>query len=114
LARRLEGSGVTATAMQPGMTNTAFSAEDPARKLAPLVFAVRPFMRSPKKGADTAVYLASSPDVEGVTGTYFANRKPKKSAQPSHDTALSTRLWKVSADLVGIPSDMAPTRGGSS
>jgi retinol dehydrogenase 14 len=52
--------------------------------------------------------------VEGVTGKYFANRKPKKSAEPSRDTAVTARLWQVSADLVGIPADMAPIRGGSS
>ena len=72
LARRLEGTGVTATVLHPGLTNTAFSAEDPIRVMAPIVFAMRPFMKSPKQGADTAVYLASFPEVEGVTGQYFA------------------------------------------
>ena len=75
LARRFEGTGVTATALHPGMTNTAFSAEDPSRVFAPLVAVMRPFMASPERGADTPVYLASSPDAEGVTGQYFANRR---------------------------------------
>jgi NAD(P)-dependent dehydrogenase (short-subunit alcohol dehydrogenase family) len=104
LARRLEGTGVTATALHPGMTNTAFSAEDPSRSMAPIVFAARPFMKSPKKGAETAVYLASSPEVEGVTGRYFANRKAKKSHEASYDAMTTGRLWQVSADLVGIPA----------
>ena len=56
LARRVEATGVTATALHPGMTNTAFSAEDPARAMAPVVFVARPFMRSAKKGAETVVY----------------------------------------------------------
>lgn len=114
LARRLEGTGVTATVLHPGMTNTAFSAEDPARKMAPIVFVARPFMRSPEKGADTAVYLASSPEVEDVTGQYFVGRKAKESEESSYDTAINARLWRVSADLVGIPVDMAPPRGKAS
>lgn len=101
LARRLAGTGVTATVLHPGMTSTAFSAEDPARAFAPLVAVMRPFMRSPQKGAETAVYLASSPEVEGVTGRYFANRKAKESHTASYDTKLTARLWRVSADLVG-------------
>jgi NAD(P)-dependent dehydrogenase (short-subunit alcohol dehydrogenase family) len=105
LARRLGGTGVTATALHPGMTNTAFSAEDPSRSMAPIVFAVRPFMKSSKRGADTAVYLASSPEVEGVTGRYFANRKAKKSHDASYDAMTTGRLWQVSADLVGIPAN---------
>ena len=103
LAARLKGTGVTATALHPGMTNTAFSAEDPSRAFAPLVAVMRPFMRSPEKGAETPVYLASSPDAEGLTGQYFANRKAKESHKSSYDTAVTARLWQVSADLVGLP-----------
>lgn len=100
LARRLDGTGVTATALHPGMTNTSFSAEDPARAMAPVVLVARPFMRSPEKGAETVVYLASSPTVEGVTGKYFANRKAKKSNTSSYDGEVTAQLWQVSADLV--------------
>jgi len=103
LARRLQGTGVTANVMHPGMTNTAFSAEDPARRMAPIVFAARPFMKSPKKGADTAIYLASSPEVENVCGLYFANRKGKETNRSSYDAATTARLWTVSAELVGLP-----------
>jgi retinol dehydrogenase 14 len=102
LARRLETTGVTATALHPGMTNTSFSAEDPARAMAPVVFVIRPFMRSPRKGAETVVYLSSSSAVEGVTGSYYANRKIKKSNDSSYDSETTGRLWRVSADLVGI------------
>ena len=101
LARKLAGTGVTATALHPGMTNTAFSAEDPSRVFAPLVAVMRPFMRKPEKGAETPIYLASSPDAEGVTGLYFANRQAKKSNESSYDAAVTARLWRVSADLVG-------------
>jgi retinol dehydrogenase-14 len=104
LARRLEGTGVTANAMHPGLTSTAFSAEDPA--LGFLVRIMRPFMRSPAKGADTAIYLASAPDVAGVTGRYFADRVAKETSKPSYDTAAAARLWQVSADLVGLPQSV--------
>ncbi|MGH8870800.1 MAG: SDR family oxidoreductase [Acidimicrobiia bacterium] len=114
LAGRLEGTGVTATALHPGMTNTSFSTEDPSRKMAPIVFVVRPFMKSPKRGADTAVYLASSPDVEGVTARYFTNRKTKKSNESSYDEATTARLWQLSTDHVGIAADTTPARGKAS
>jgi retinol dehydrogenase 14 len=103
LAKRWEGTGVTATALHPGVTRTAFGAEDSAHTMAPIIAVLRPFMRSPERGADTAVYLASSPEVEGVTGRYFANRKAKNSHESSYDTATTARLWRVSADLVGLP-----------
>jgi NAD(P)-dependent dehydrogenase (short-subunit alcohol dehydrogenase family) len=102
LARRFEGTGVTATVLHPGMTNTAFSAEDPSRVFAPLVAVMRPFMKNPERGADTPVYLASSPDAEGVSGRYFANQAAKKSNPASYDPATTARLWQVSAALVGI------------
>jgi retinol dehydrogenase-14 len=100
LARRLEGTGVTATALHPGMTDTAFSAEDPARLFAPLVAVMRPFMRSPERGADTAVYLASSVAVEGITGSYFVDRRARKTQPSTYDAAITDRLWQVSAELV--------------
>ena len=103
LARRLEGTGVTATAVHPGLTSTAFSAEDPALGL--LVTILRPFMKSPARGAETPIYLASSPEVEGVSGRYFSNRKAKRSHESSYDTTAGARLWQVSAGLVGIAVD---------
>jgi retinol dehydrogenase-14 len=105
LARRLEGTGVTATALQPGVTSTAFGSEDAARGWGPLIAVMRPFMKSPARGAETAVYLASSPEAEGVNGRYFADRKVKESHKSSYDTATTARLWQVSADLVGLPAD---------
>lgn len=102
LARRLEGTGVTSNALHPGLTSTAFSAEDPALGL--LVRIMRPFMRSPAKGADTAAYLASAAEVERVSGRYFADRRARESSAASYDTAAAARLWQVSADLVGLGS----------
>jgi NAD(P)-dependent dehydrogenase (short-subunit alcohol dehydrogenase family) len=107
LARRLEGTGVTANALHPGITSTAFGAEDTARGWGPLIALMRPFMKSPERGADTPIYLASSPDVDGLSGTYFADRKAKGSHKSSYDTATTARLWQVSAELVGLPIDQS-------
>jgi NAD(P)-dependent dehydrogenase (short-subunit alcohol dehydrogenase family) len=104
LARRLAGTGVTATVLHPGVVRTAFGAEDPApwhRLFLPLV---RPFLKTPERGADTPIYLAASPDVAGVTGRYFANRRPRTSNKISYDTAAQARLWQVSQRLVGLPA----------
>jgi NAD(P)-dependent dehydrogenase (short-subunit alcohol dehydrogenase family) len=105
LARRIDGSGVTATVLHPGMTSTAFGAEDTARGWGPLIAVMRRFMRTPARGAETSVYLASSPEVEGVSGRYFADRTVKRSHPTSYDTATSARLWQVSTDLVGGTSE---------
>jgi NAD(P)-dependent dehydrogenase (short-subunit alcohol dehydrogenase family) len=102
LARRLEGTGVTATVLHPGVVRTSFGAEDQAAHVAFVIRAARPFMKTPAQGAVTPVYLASSPQVEGVTGQYFANRKPKTSAYADRDTAAAARLWQASSDLVGL------------
>jgi len=59
-------------------------------------------MKTPAQGARTPIYLASSPDVEGITGRYFANGKPKASSKASYDTTTFARLWQVSAGLAGI------------
>jgi retinol dehydrogenase 14 len=104
LARRLDGSGVTATVLHPGVVRTAFGAEDPARWHRLFLPLVRPFLKSPARGAATPIYLASSPEVAGVTGRYFANRKPKTSNKVSYDAEAQARLWRVSADLVGLTS----------
>ncbi len=102
LARRLDGIGVTATVLHPGVVRTAFAAEDSNPLMGALTSIARPFMKAPAKGADTVVYLASSTEVEGISGRYFANRKPKKTNKVSYDTATTARLWQVSADLVGL------------
>jgi retinol dehydrogenase-14 len=101
LARRLPATSVTANALHPGVTRTAFGAEDPAGVQRLLVPFMRPFMKAPAQGAATSIHLASAPDLEQVTGRYFANSKPRRSSKPSYDQAAAARLWQVSADLVG-------------
>jgi retinol dehydrogenase 14 len=102
LARRLAGCGVTANALHPGVVSTSFGAEDPGGAQRLMVPFMRPFMKTPTQGAATSIHLASSPDLDTVTGRYFANSKPKKSSDRSYDEAVAARLWQVSADLVGL------------
>ena len=104
LARRQAGTGVTATAAHPGVARTAFGTEDPTAMTRAMTLIARPFMKTPAQAAATPVYLASSPEVEGVTGRYFANRRPKKSSKSSYDTAAAARLWRLSAGLTGLPA----------
>lgn len=100
LARRLDGTGVTATVLHPGAVRTGFAAEDPSPMWKAFLPLMRLFLKAPAKGAATSIYLASSPDVEGVTGTYFANKRPKTSSKASYDQAAAARLWQISVDLV--------------
>jgi retinol dehydrogenase-14 len=102
LTRRLEGTGVTATAAHPGVVATSFGAEDHAAHWGIMIRVARPFMKTPSQGALTPVYLASSPEAEGVTGQYFANRKPRASSKASYDTVAAARLWQASAALTGL------------
>jgi retinol dehydrogenase 14 len=103
LARKLRATSVTANALHPGVVNTSFGADDPSSVQRLLVPFMRPFMKTPAEGAATPIHLASAPDLERVTGRYFANSKPKKSSQRSYDQATAARLWQVSADLVAAP-----------
>lgn len=104
LARRLAGTGVTATVLHPGVVNTGFGAEDPSRLFRLLVPIWRPLMKSPRRGAATSVHLASSPAREGVTGVYVARGRVRTSSRASQDRAAATRLWEISAGLVGLRS----------
>jgi NAD(P)-dependent dehydrogenase (short-subunit alcohol dehydrogenase family) len=107
LARRLRGSSVSANALHPGVTSTAFGSEDPGRVQRRFVPFMRPFMKTPARGAATPIHLASAPELARVTGRYFANRKPKQSAKASYNEAAAARLWRVSADLVGLTSSLS-------
>ncbi|WP_205630595.1 SDR family oxidoreductase [Pseudarthrobacter sulfonivorans] len=104
LARRLQGTSVTANAVHPGLVSTGFGAEDPGRTQRLLVPLLRPFMKAPAKGAATSIHVASVAQLARVTGRYFADRQPRKSSPLSYDTAAAARLWQVSADLVGLPA----------
>lgn len=101
LARRIAGTGVTATVLHPGLVRTAFSAEDPSLLSKIMIPLLRPFMKTPARGAATSIYLASAPEAAGFTGQYFANRRPRTSTKASYDTDAMARLWQVSTTLTG-------------
>jgi NAD(P)-dependent dehydrogenase (short-subunit alcohol dehydrogenase family) len=100
LARRLAGTGVTANCFHPGVVATRFgdAAGGLTGRLMPLA---RRFFTSPEKGADPIVYLASSPEVEGVTGGYFAKHKVVQPSAAARDDAAAKKLWEASEALAG-------------
>ena len=97
LARRLDGSGITVNALHPGVVATEIW-----RQIAIVRIVSRWFMLSPEKGARTTVYLAASPDVNGVTGRYFDKCTQVKSTRLSHDEGLQEKLWEVATSLTGV------------
>ena len=101
LAERLEGTGVTATCMHPGAVNTRFGTNNRG-PMTLLYRAFKPFMRTPEQGADTVIWLASSPEVEGVSGRYYADRKVIEPKKIANDPAARRRLWEESERLTGI------------
>jgi NAD(P)-dependent dehydrogenase (short-subunit alcohol dehydrogenase family) len=101
LARRLGGSTVTANCLHPGAVATRLG-QNNGRIATVLTKLLAPFFRSAEGGADTAVYLASSPDVATATGGYFVDRKPRRSAQITYDEAVQARLWEASEQLTGV------------
>jgi NAD(P)-dependent dehydrogenase (short-subunit alcohol dehydrogenase family) len=101
LARRLRGTGVTANCLHPGVIATRLLADFMGVPAAGGALA-RTFGAKPEKGAETIVYLASSHEVEGVTGKYFVNQRPVASSRESNDEAAARRLWEVSEQLTGI------------
>jgi NAD(P)-dependent dehydrogenase (short-subunit alcohol dehydrogenase family) len=102
LARRLQGTRVTVNCAAPGVVRTNFGRDDAGPAMRLLTPLVRRFMRTPEQGADTSLYLASSPEVEGVTGRYYASRRARRSSRRSYDAELASRLWRVSEELTGL------------
>ncbi len=107
LARRLEGSGVTANTLHPGFVRTRFFQDFSGwigfiTKLGAALIAI-----GPEEGAKTSLYLASSPEVEGVTGQYFVKSRPARSSPQSHDRAAAERLWRVSEELTSQAATVA-------
>jgi len=108
LARRLQGTGVTANCLHPGVVRTGFGKNNPG--LTRLLFqafqlVARPWLLSPQEGAATSVYLASSPEVEGVSGKYFTDCRETPSSPASYDEHAQRRLWEISETLCGLTAD---------
>lgn len=100
LARRLEGTGVTANCLHPGAVATGLFRSLPK----PLESIIKLFTLSPEKGAQTSIYLAASPAVEGVNGKYFVKQAVAKSSESSYNEEVAHRLWDLSAQLTGLDS----------
>jgi NAD(P)-dependent dehydrogenase (short-subunit alcohol dehydrogenase family) len=102
LARRLEGTRVTANCLHPGVISSGFGRNTPG-VFKVLISIAGPFMWTPKKGAQTSIKLATSSEVEGVTGKYFDERgREVPSSRLSYERELQTRLWEMSERMVGI------------
>lgn len=101
LAKQLEGTGVTVNCLHPGVVRTGFG-KDQGGLMSILVKVGGPFMASPDRAAKAAIYLAISPDLEGVTGKFFSKGKEARSSTQSYDAGLAERLWRVSADLTKL------------
>jgi NAD(P)-dependent dehydrogenase (short-subunit alcohol dehydrogenase family) len=106
LTRRLDGTGVTVNALHPGFVRTQLGRDGDLGGLYGLgSYVASPFAISSAKGARTTIYLASSPEAEGVSGGYFYKRKPAKPSAVAQDDAAARRLWEVSEKLVAsVPS----------
>lgn len=109
LARRLQGTGVTANALHPGTVRTGWGADGDAGflltvglKMASWVFL------SPEQGARTSVYLAASPEVKDATGGYYVRRRLARPAPAARDDDAARRLWQVSEELLGLSGNQPP------
>jgi len=100
LAEKLNGTGVTVNALHPGSVRTHWG--DKAGILGIGIRIARPFMISAEKAAETPAYLASSQEVDGVSGKYFASKREKKSSEESYRKDESERLWDISMKLSGL------------
>ena len=105
LARRLEGTGVTANCLHPGVVRTGLTGGNHGlygRAMGLAAKLIGPLLTSPAKGARTSIHAASSPDLDGVTGAYLDNSSVAQSSEASHDEESARRLWEVSAELTGL------------
>jgi NAD(P)-dependent dehydrogenase (short-subunit alcohol dehydrogenase family) len=101
LAQRMQGTGVTANCLHPGFVASRFGDES-GGVLAIAVRALKLFAISPDRGAETIIYLASSPDVEQVSGKYFENSRPAQPSRAAQDDELARRLWEKTELLAGL------------
>jgi retinol dehydrogenase 12 len=103
LAKRLEGAAVTATCLHPGFVKTSFGRGFDVSPLLGQLFAlISRFARTPEKGAETVIYLAASPEVQGASGGYYFDCRLKTPSAAAQDDAAAERLWQLSERLVGV------------
>ncbi len=102
LARRLEGTGLTVNVVEPGFVATNLGRNSGSRLLSLAFWIARPLQISAEKGAETLVYLASAPEVEGVTGKCYSRLKQTTTTQISYDQQMQGRLWDTTMELLGL------------
>jgi NAD(P)-dependent dehydrogenase (short-subunit alcohol dehydrogenase family) len=107
LARRLSGTGVTCNVLHPGLVRTGFASNMGAVPSAVIGFFMRFVAITPKQGAQTSVYLATSPDVENVTGKYWEKSRAVPSGRATYDESTWMRLWEVSDKMVAASATRA-------
>ena len=98
LSRKLEGANVTVNIVHPGLINTNLGRD----RLSTSKRFTGKFLKSPEVGAETSIFLASSPKVEGITGKYFANKKEKPSSKESYNEEYAKRLWEISLEMTKL------------
>jgi retinol dehydrogenase-12 len=101
LARRVVGTGVTVNCLHPGGVATGLGWHNGWWAVL-IAKSLRPFLRTPEQGADTALYLATSPEVAAVNGKYFSNRREIQPSPAAQDDAAAKWLWRISAELTGV------------
>jgi NAD(P)-dependent dehydrogenase (short-subunit alcohol dehydrogenase family) len=101
LARRLDGTGVTVNATHPGFVATGF-ARNNRGLFARLMRLAQWTALSPERGAETLIYLATSPAVHGITGKYYVKKRAVESAKASYDQEAARHLWQLSTQLTGL------------
>ncbi len=101
LARRLEGTGVTANCLHPGVVATNIWGADPPFIFKMIIAVVKPFMLSSKQGAEASLYLATSPDVAQTSGQYFVKSKPAQSSPLSRDPRIAAEIWGWTETMIG-------------
>lgn len=102
LALRLQGTGVTANCLHPGAVATQMGINRETGFGTFITGMLKPFFQTPEEGAATAIYLATSEGVEGISGRYFYKKKPVRSSKLSYDKELAEKLWELSVDMAGL------------
>jgi NAD(P)-dependent dehydrogenase (short-subunit alcohol dehydrogenase family) len=97
----MEGTGVTVNCLHPGVVATNFGGSDAPLGMKIVFGALRPFLLSPTQGAQTSLYLASSPEVAQISGKYFIKSKPAESNPLSLEPKLTSDLWEWSEKMTG-------------
>jgi retinol dehydrogenase 12 len=103
LARRLDGTRVTTNAVHPGGVATRLGTNNPGLLGKVIPLAMRPFFKTPAQGAETSIYVATAPELDGTNGRYFADCKEIQPTRAAQDPGSARRLWNLSCEWVGVP-----------